>query len=261
MLIDFHTHIFPDFLAPKAMETLGKSSALEPASNGTLEGLKKSMQSAGVDISVVLSIATNAKQQKNVNDFAASVASDSIIPFGSVYPDAPDVFDELERIKYMGLKGIKLHPEYQGFYPDDEKMKPIYKKISQLGLVTVFHAGADYGYKPPFKAMPDNMAAAVRWFDSPVVAAHFGGVGCGEEVLKKLCGLPLYFDISFSYGTMPKYYAEEIIKKHGADKILFGSDSPWHNPMCERRLLDFLDISNQEKELICFKNAKKLLNL
>lgn len=261
MIIDFHTHAFPDFLAPRAMKNLGDNSALVPASDGTVEGIEASMKESGIDVSVVLGIATNAKQQKSVNDFAASICSEKIISFGSVYPDAPDALEELERIKEMGLKGVKFHPEFQGFYADDEKMKPIYKKISDLGLITVFHAGADYGYPPPYHAMPDNMLGALKWFDSPVVAAHFGGLDYGEEVIEKLCGTPLYFDISFGYGTTPKPVAEMIIKKHGADKILFGSDSPWHSPRSEKRLLEFLDISNGEKELIYYKNAARLLKL
>ena len=87
---------------------------------------------------------------------------------------------------------------------DDEKMKPIYKKISSLGLITVFHSGDDYGYAPPYHCMPDNLLNALKWFDSPVVAAHWGGVSCGVEVIEKLCGSDLYFDLSFGYGAMPR---------------------------------------------------------
>ena len=72
--------------------------------------------------------------------------NERLIPFGSVFPHAPDALEELERIRDMGLVGVKFHPDYQGFFVDDEKMKPIYRKISQLGLITVFHAGKDYGY-------------------------------------------------------------------------------------------------------------------
>ena len=45
---------------------------------------------------------------------------------------------------------------------DDVKMKPIYKKISSLGLITIFHAGYDYGYAPPYHCMPDNLLNALR---------------------------------------------------------------------------------------------------
>ncbi len=131
MLIDFHTHAFPDAISKNALDKLSfVSGGLEPQSEGTVASLKKEMEKDGVDISVVLSIATNPKQQTNVNNFAKEINDGkSIFAFGSVHPDADNVFEELERIKEMGLKGVKLHPEYQKFYVDDEKMRPIYKKI------------------------------------------------------------------------------------------------------------------------------------
>ena len=263
MLIDFHTHAFPELISKKAMDNLASASGgLVPQSNGTVQSLKEEMGKDGVDISVVLSIATNPKQQTNVNNFAKEINNEkNIYAFGSVHPDSEDVFYELERIKDMGLKGVKLHPEYQQFYVDDEKMKPIYKKISSLGLITVFHAGYDYGYPPPYHCMPDNLVNALKWFDSPVVAAHWGGVNCGMEVIKKLCNKEVYFDLSFGYSAMPRMIAQEIVDKHTPDKLLFASDMPWHRPSWEKRLIETLDISCEDKEKIYYKNALKLLSI
>jgi len=261
MLIDFHTHAFPEKIAQKAIEKLSfASGGLTPHTNGTFFDLKRLFRESNIDKAVVLNIATNAHQQKSVNDFAASINDNqNIFSFGSVFPDAPDVLDELERIKDMGLRGVKLHPDYQGFSVDDEKMKPIYKKIGELGLITIFHAGQDYGFPPPYGATPEKMEKALKWFSSPVVAAHFGGIGCEEQVLQRLCGKDIYFDTSFGYGTLPKYYAQEIINRHGADKILFGTDSPWHNAQMEIKLLNTLEISASDWEKITHKNAEKLL--
>lgn len=260
MIIDFHTHCFPNKIAVSAVEKLSfVSGGLTPYTDGTLTGLKESMVSGGVDISVVLNIATNAHQQKKVNDFAASINKDNIIAFGSVFPYSEDVFLELERIKELGLKGVKLHPDYQGFNVDDIKMKPIYKKISELSLITVFHAGNDYGFAPPYGATPQKIKRALNWFNSPVIAAHWGGVGCGEEVLKHLAGNDIYFDTSYAYGTQPKYYFEKILEKHGADRIVFGTDTPWHNANMELNLLNTLNISKEDMDKITYKNAKKLL--
>lgn len=263
MLIDFHTHAFPDKIASRAITGLSKASGgLEPQTGGTLAGLKREMHKDGVDISVVQSIATNPSQQKNVNDFAIEMNKESdIIAFGSVHPDAPDSLLELERIKDAGLKGVKFHPEYQSFYADDEKMKPIYKKISSLGLITLFHAGHDYGFCAPYHGMPDNLIGALKWFDSPVVAAHWGGVGCGLEVMEKLCGEDIWFDVSFGYGTMPRCFAQKIAEKHTPDRLLFASDMPWHRPSWEKRLIETLDLSDEDKEKIYYKNAMKLLNI
>lgn len=264
MVIDFHTHCFPDKIAEKAIEKLAYvSGGLVPCTDGTLDGLRQSMAKDGVDLSVVLSIATNAHQQHSVNDFAAAINNEKdVVAFGSVYPHSEDVFDELERIKSLGLKGVKLHPDYQGFAVDDLKMKPIYRKISSLELITVFHAGLDYGFAPPYGCMPEAMRTAAAWFDSPVVAAHWGGINCGEGVLQHLCGIEhLYFDTSFGYSMMPRYYAEHILEKQGADKMLFGTDTPWHSPEMEWRLLNALGLSDSEREAIACGNAKKLLGI
>jgi len=264
MLIDFHTHCFPDRLAGKAMPKLSYVAGnLLPDCDGTAGGLVESMRKCGVSHSVLLSIATTAHQQKSVNDFAAQLSGkDGIIAFGSVFPFAPDAFEELERIASMGLKGIKLHPEYQEFFVDDERLRPLYKKISSLGLITSFHAGQDYGYAPPYHAAPERLKKALSWFDSPVVAAHWGGLGFAQEVLDNLCGMEnLWFDTSFGYGTGPRPLYQRIIEKHGAKKMLFGSDSPWHSPKLELNLLDSLELSADERADICYKNACGLLNI
>lgn len=263
MLIDFHTHAFPERIASRAVTGLAAGSGgLIPQTDGTLNSLKEEMNKDGVDISVVLSIATNPKQQTNVNNFAIEINRDErVIAFGSIHPDAPDALEELERIKEAGLKGVKLHPEYQCFFVDDEKMKPIYKKISELGLITMLHAGQDIGFGPPYHNLPHQLLGALKWLDAPVVAAHWGGYCCGPEVIEKLCGENLYFDLSFGYGCIPKPTAQAIIDRHGPDKLLFGSDMPWHRPEWELRLINSLDISPEDKEKILWKNAAKLLKL
>ena len=263
MTIDFHTHAFPDKIASRAVEKLADASGgLTPYTDGSADGLAFRMKESGVDLAVVLSIATNAHQQHSVNDFAAELDKrEEFVAFGSVFPDAPDALEELDRIAAMGLRGVKLHPDYQGFDVDDDKMIPLYKKISALGLITVFHAGVDYGFAPPYGATPDKMKRALRHFDSPVVAAHFGGVDSYESVLSTLAGEDVYFDTSFGYSMMPKYYALKIIEKHGVEKMLFGTDSPWHTAEMERRLLSSLSLTDAELAQIYSGNAKRLLGL
>ncbi len=263
MRIDFHTHCFPDKIAEKAIGKLAfVSGGLIPHTDGTVSGLKQRMAQDEVDLSVVLNIATNATQQKNVNDFAASINNGvDIVAFGSVFPNSNDAFDELERIKSLGLKGVKLHPDYQGFSVDEPRLKPLYRKISSLDLITVFHAGYDYGFAPPYGATPEKLAKALEWFDSPVVAAHWGGLSCCEGVVKHLCGKEVYFDTSFGYSHLPKYYAQLILEKHGVDRMLFGTDTPWQTASMERRLLDTLALTEAEREAIDSGNAKHLLAL
>lgn len=263
MLIDFHTHAFPDPIAARAVAGLSRAcGGLQPQTDGTISSLKEEMEKEGVDISVVQSIATNPKQQTNVNNFAIAINDDPmLVAFGSVHPDAPNALEELERIKAAGLKGVKLHPEYQQFYADDERMKPIYQKISQLGLVTLFHAGDDYGFPPPYHGMPEHFQKAIKWFDSPVVLAHWGGLGQSAGVLSKLCGQDIWFDLSFGFNVLTQASAQAIVDAQGPDRLLFGSDMPWHRPGWELRLLDTLDLSDTDREKICFRNAQMLLGI
>jgi predicted TIM-barrel fold metal-dependent hydrolase len=262
MIIDFHTHAFPEKIAKPTIEKLSYTAGgLIPQTDGTIDGLKAVMKRDGIDKSVVLAIATNEKQQKAVNDFIKSQESDNIIPFGSVYPWAEDALDELERIKAMGMKGIKFHPEYQNFYVDDEKMKPLYKKASQLGFIILFHAGEDIGFPAPYHATPERLRKAAKWIDSPIVCAHWGGANMGEEVMKHLCDIPVYFDTAFGYASMPKPRAQRILDKKGVDWFLFGSDCPWHAPNWDIGMLETLGLSPEEKEKIYHLNAEKLLNI
>ncbi len=262
MLLDFHTHAFPDALGPITVKRLGKAAHLEPQTDGTIGGLKEAMEQEGVDISVVHSIATKPSQQTNVNNFAIEVDKDSsFVAFGTVHPDAPDAMEELERLHAAGIRGIKFHPEYQQFYPDDEKMKLIYKKIASLGFVTLFHAGIDHGFPAPYHGMPERFVSASRWFDSPVVLAHWGALAMGEAVLKENCGLPLFLDTSFGYGVLSKELALKILDKHGIDNILFATDMPWQRPAWTLEHLNSLELSQQEMDKICYRNGAKLLGI
>jgi predicted TIM-barrel fold metal-dependent hydrolase len=263
MLVDFHTHCFPDKLALRALEKIGfDAGGLEYYTSGTFESLKSYLKRSRTDMAVVLNIATNAHQQTSVNDFAASLMEEEgIFPFGSVYPDAPNVMEELERIKAMGMKGVKFHPEFQNFRVDEDRMKPIYKKISSLGLITVFHAGADHGFGPDYKCAPKDMLRALSWFDTPVIAAHWGGLFASEDVLRYLCGTPIYMDTSMGYLCMQRSSALRIVEKHGTERLLFGTDSPWHTAEQEHRLLLSLNLTQAELDAIDYKNAFRLLGL
>lgn len=264
MIIDFHVHAFPDALAAKALPLLSKcSGGVKPNYDATISGLESYLAKNNVDYAVVLNIATNPHQEKKVNDFAISLLEKkNIIPFGSVHPDSPNALSELERLAKAGIRGIKLHPDYQHFFVDDEKMFPIYKKIAELGFITVFHAGVDIGYPNPVHCTPERLLRVLDLFDdAPVVAAHFGGWLLWDSVLEDLCGTKVYLDTAFSSGKMPPDYAKELIKTHGADKVLLGSDMPWSDTLDEVRFVQSLDLSAEDEEKILSNNAKRLLNI
>ncbi|NCC86363.1 MAG: amidohydrolase [Clostridia bacterium] len=264
MVIDFHTHAFPEKIAKSAISTLAyRCGNCYPKHEGTIDSLMQKIKQSKCDKAVVLNIATNPKQQKNVNDFAISLLSiPDVIPFGSVHPDSDNAIEELIRLKEAGIKGIKLHPNYQNFFVDDERLFPIYEKVAELGLITVFHSGVDIGLPDPISCTPDRLLKILPIFKgTPVVAAHMGGYLLWQEVLHKLAGTEIYLDTSYSFSRTPPPWANQIIQKHGADKILFGSDTPWSSTEDEIRFIESLDLTEQQKEQIYYKNAAKLLGI
>ena len=263
LVIDFHTHCFPDKISQKTIEKLSfVSGGLIPQTDGTKASLLQLMKKDGVDKSVVLSIATNANQQRNVNDFAISLKSEELIPFGSVFPFSEDWEEELKRLKDNGIKGIKMHPDYQQFFVDDERLFPIYKKIEKLEFILIFHAGEDFGFPPPYHATPERLKKVVEFIETPVVCAHWGSLSMGEEVLKNLCKRDnCYFDTAFGYGTMPKDMALRILDKKGTDRIIFGSDCPWNAPSWDIGMIKTMGLTPDEEDKIFYKNAEKLLRL
>jgi len=263
MMIDFHAHAFPAKIAERALSALTKNAGgLKPFTDGTTDGLVKLSAEAGIDKNVVCNIATNAAQQGAVNTFAAETNGGALVSFGSVHPLAPDALDELRRVKALGLKGIKLHPDYQQFYVDDARVFPVYALAGELGLITVFHAGVDVGLFEPVYCPPDRLARALPAFNGGVViAAHFGGYLQWDGVEKELVGRDVYFDTSYCAGRMPVIQARRIVQNHGANRILFGTDLPWGDPAAELRFVRAFGLSEEDEAKVLGGNAARLLGL
>ena len=271
MLIDFHTHAFPDKIASHAIEALianivkenGDIAYARAGHEGTLNALRASMKKSGVDISVVLPIATTVTQSNSINCFAAEINNtEGIFSFGSLHPLQENPEKELEKIKEFGLKGIKLHPEYQGFYINSPESLRILKYAEELELYVVLHAGRDLGMPEPVHCSPVLLADTLEHISGKyIIAAHMGGYLLWEDVLKYLVGSNIMLDTSFCLDQMPKDLAKSIIEKHSAEKILFASDSPWNEPSVILNALNALKLSKEDMDKITFKNACRILEV
>lgn len=260
MLIDFHTHMFPDALAGRALGKLSDVCKLTPVTDATVEDTLEKLTQWGVDEAVALHIATAPAQQKNVNDFAAQINGGRLHSFGSVHFLSEDAPEEIERIHALGLSGVKLHPDYQGFDVNDRRLYPLYERIAALGLICVFHAGYDPLSPKHIHATPAMLAAVLREIPTlTVVCAHFGGMRLWDEVEKQLVGKRVYFDTAYTAGHLPREQAARIIAAHGAENILFGSDCPWQTSRETFEYFDSLPITQKEKDLIFYENARRLL--
>lgn len=266
MYIDFHTHAFADVIAERAMSVLSSTAEMNPLTDGTVSGLKTRLESCGITKAVILPIATKPTQQKTINNWAASIKKeyDFFYPFGSIHPNAQDKIEELERIKELGLYGLKLHPDYQNFVIEDEFMLPVYKKCSELDIPVLFHSGYD-PVSPDFYHCKPEKAAEVfdKVPDMTLILAHGGGMRDWDNVEKYLAGKKgkLYFDVSVIATEIPHEQLLRIIKKHGANRILFGSDCPWDLPSNEIDMIDSLPLTSEEKDMIFYKNALEVLKI
>lgn len=269
MLIDFHTHIFPDKIAEKTVGALANQSGFKPYSDGTQEGLIKAMERADADISVSLPVLTKPTQFESVLNFAKEVNerySDKkrkIISFAGMHPDCEDVENKLKQVKSAGIKGIKIHPDYQGVFIDDERYIKILSVCKDLDLICVTHSGVDDGYKDcPIRCTVDRVIKVIEKVKyNKFVLGHFGANKAWQEVYENLCDKDVYFDTAFTMHEIDKELFNKIILKHGEDKILFATDSPWRDIKEDRDIVEKYVENKQTKEKIFYKNAIKLLGL
>lgn len=278
--------MFPDKVAGQAIKKLSGFSHTRPFTNGTKGGLLSSMEEAGVDISVILPVATAPEQVPHINDGALALnrhflhagGDAGLLSFGAMHPFYDEWESELERLAWAGVRGIKIHPPYQGACLDDERYLRIVRKAEHLGLVTVTHAGWDIGLPDQQWCSPDM---AYRLLDRTgaqhLVLAHMGGWRMWQEVREKLADTPAFLDTSFSTGELvplgDDYYRDEdlplmgqeeflqMADVFGSSRLLFGTDSPWSG---QRESLEWMKALGMEKEAmdaVLGGNARKLLKL
>lgn len=267
MIVDFHTHIWPDGLAERAMKTLTENAKGEytPVTDGTASGLLKKMNEWNIDKSIVLPVQTKASQTKTLNDYAAKLNDETeyegrIISFGGIWPYTENFKKDIDYIVSLNLKGIKFHPEYQNFNIDDKQFFPLYEYALSRGLILIFHAGADIAFEGQLHSSPKQFKhLAEEMGGGLIVAAHFGGHLQTEEALEVLAGSSVYLDTSMGFDYYGKENFLKMVKIHGADKILFASDSPWSNAKDEINTILSLPLTQKEKDLILGENALRLL--
>ncbi len=261
-MTDFHTHVWPDGIAEAAVKSLAARAKVPAYTDGTVGGLRKSMADAGVSLSVILPVITKASQFDSITKFALGINEkyEDLISFGAVFPGDPDYKKELRLLKEYGFKGIKLHPDYQRVRLDSKESMNIIYEASALGFIITVHAGIDIGLPENPCSTPD-MALKVLEEIKPdaLVLAHTGGWKVWGEVEKLLCGREVYFDLSFTNGYIENEQWVRIIKKHGASRCLFGTDSPWSSPKDTGESLKKLGLPEEDLEMIFEGTANKLL--
>lgn len=270
MIVDFHTHIFPDKVAAKAIPKLSSVIHLEPSMNGTIDGLKASMEKSGVDISIVLPIVTNPHQFDSILRFAVHINETcsqdfgpGLVSFGGLHPMSENYKEQLRLLQREGIRGIKLHPNYQGLHFDDIHYMRVIYAASELGLIITTHTGVDPYTPDETFCSPDMILRVLREVAPPkLVLAHMGNNEHYDESEQKLCGQNVYLDTSYSIMHMPEEQFVRMVHRHGADKVLFATDAPWTcQKDCAENLKSMFSLTPEEKQKILTDNAVRLLGL
>jgi uncharacterized protein len=260
VIIDFHTHAFPDKLAERALTTIAHPDW--PAYlDGKVSSLIASMDQAGIDVSVVCPIATKPEQVEGIFRWCLHIRSERIEPFASVHPEGADAADWLKRVAGEGIKGIKLHPMYQEFKVDSPRLLEIYAAAAELKLIVQLHCGQDLSWPPEDdRATPERIArvlAAVP--DATFITAHMGGWRMWDGVEQRLIGKNCVLETSFSLSELPAARAVDMMRRHGMDLVVFGTDSPWANQSAEVERAKSLPLTPQERKKLLYANAARLL--
>ena len=257
MIIDFHTHMFPDKIAGRTLDYLSGIFGASPFADGTYTGLCNSMGKGAVDISIALPAVTKVSQVASINRFASAYTEGPVISFGGIHPECENYKEILKEIKNLGLKGIKLHPDYQDMYFDNIRYERIIDAASELGLITVVHAGVDPKCPEDVHCTP-KMARKVLDDVKPekLVLAHMGGNEMWDDVERYLVGQNVYFDTGVILNTMLQEQFLRIVHMHGADRILFGTDSPWADQKNFVALLEHMPLTEEGCHL--FRKCKEI---
>jgi hypothetical protein len=264
MIIDSHTHIYPDKVAGIVQQMMESQRGERLFGRMTTEALLQSMDQNGIDASVMFCIAEKPSVVKSANDFLLNTCDgQKLIGLGTIHPDFEDYKDEIDRLRKGGIRGIKVHSYFQNCRPDEERMFRIYEALGE-DMMVYFHSGAigkAFATSGVVPSAPDTIARVLEAFPKlKVVAAHFGGLYMLEEARKHLLGKNLYLDTCWTpdINLLDKKTIADIIKEHGSDKVLFATDFPFGEVKKPLEWIRDLPLSEKDKRRILGENAKRL---
>ncbi len=269
MIIDFHTHVFPDKIACQTISHLENLACNKAYTDGTVGGLINHMKNAGVDLSVCLPVITKPSQFESVNKFALSIneqfkdSTPKIISFAGIHPQCENIPEKMTFIKECGFLGVKIHPDYQNTFINDPSYIEIIKQAKKNDLIVITHAGVDDGYPgEPVKCPPRLFLEVLNQTNyNKIVLGHYGAHKQWEEVFQLIAGKDVYLDTAYTLHEIDQDLFKKILAKHGSDKVLFATDCPWRDMKKDLEILNSFNLDKETNEKILFRNAVKLLNL
>ena len=275
MIIDIHTHIFPDKIAYQTLRRMEQSIyecqgiKVDAEATALRSDLSKTTIEAGIDKSIICPVATNITQPAKLNALASEINETTdethLFSFGAIHPDNENYKEIIDDIVARDLKGIKLHPDYQDKLFSDIKYQRIVDYAAEKDLVIVIHAGEDIGIPAEIHCTPDMILEMHKHMQpEKLVLAHMGGWRMWDEVEEKLLELPYYIDTAICLNKNVEIYLDNeqfvrMVRKIGADKVLFGTDSPWYDQKQAIKDLKQTGLTEEELRLVLGENANKLI--
>jgi predicted TIM-barrel fold metal-dependent hydrolase len=265
-MIDFHSHFYNGARAKGAEEYLIEHGLVLKTADGGLDGVLHWMKEARVGLSVNLPVAPAPENvdEMNARCLTYNSGANPVKSFAAIHPGCPGLEEKLFWIKSSGFAGIKIHPQEQNFYPDDERMKKVYGFCRDSGIMVLAHGGAGTEKKFDRASLKGEPVIFKRVIDDypglKFIVAHMGGLQVWDDAMKYLCAKSVLFDTAYCT-IMDDMLLKEIISAHGAEKILFGTDFPWQTYKETRDKVEKAVASPHELELILHKNAEKLLGI
>lgn len=261
-IIDAHCHIYPDKIARKAADATGKFYDTVSLMDGTVSTLMKEGKKAGFTHFLVQSVATAPKQVSSINHFIAESVENScgkMTGFGTLHPDSEDVETDFAELVRLGLKGVKLHPDIQGFKIDDYRMLKIYELCEKNSIPILMHCG-DSRFD---RSNPNRIAPILDIYTGlTMIGAHFGGYTVWEEALSRLSQYEkFYVDTSSTLFMVDTDMAKRMIYTYGVEKVMFGTDYPMWNLQEELDKFMEIPLTENERRAILYDNAAKMLGL
>ena len=260
--IDSHCHIYPEKIAEKAVAGTDDFYGGKSVGKGTVDDLIKSGQENGIDKFIVQSVATTPKQVASINNFIAEEVAeypDLLVGLGTLHPDSSNIKGDVKHLLSLGLKGVKMHPDIQAFPLDDNRCMEIYSLCEENNLPLLLHTGdCRYDYSNPNRMIP----VLEKFPKMTVIGAHLGGWSIWEEASNVYKDIPnFYVDCSSSFNYIKPEIALSVIRRYGAEKVLFATDYPMWDYRTEIEYFLSLGLDENEIMSILNINAKKVFNL
>jgi len=261
MIIDAHCHVWPDHIAPRVLAS--RPAGMDPRHDGTVTGLTRTMDDAGIDMAMTLAIANVARNVDRTNEFIGTVDRSRFIPFGTVHPELP-IERNLSSLRDNGIRGVKLHPLFQSLSLGDPAVIDLLHALAGDGIMVITHAGAGGDESANERGAPRHIRTIIEAVPGlSLIACHYGGYHRLDEAEDAVAGQPVVLETSWPprLADLDRQRVRSILARHGTDRVVYGSDWPMTDPASEIAAVRALDLGPADEAAVLGGNLSRMLGI